>query len=302
MEINMVAAHLVQVKLLGDFAISVSTRTAAVWRPNRARTLFGVLLVNHEMLVPRERLEGSIWPASGRPAGATSLKVTVHALRKELDLRCGGDRDFLVVESRDHGYLLHVGPGVAVDFHDFEQLLQHARERELRGRTTEAVELYRKAMDLYCGDFLSADRDEWAVEQREWLRSSALRALDVLATNALRFGDAVACSRYCHRTIAIEPANERAFRLLMVVHARRGELDQVKNWYALCTRRLQDYFEVEPADDTRRLLLRALAGEYREPISRSPGEHRSGRQVEPHGLDRLGLENLRWGEPESYVT
>jgi two-component SAPR family response regulator len=260
----MTASHMVRVKFLGNFEISLSTRKAALWRPNKARTLFGVLLVNHEKLVPRQRLESTLWPTDERPAGTTSLKVTVHALRKALDLHCGRDRDFLVVESRDRGYQLHVGSSVAVDFHEFEQLLQFARQRELRRRAPEAVELYRQAIDLYCGDFLCTDNDEWVVEQREWLRSMALRALDVVAVDALRRGDTVACSRYCRRTLAIEPANERAFRLLMTVHARRGELDQVKNWYALCTQRLQDHFDVEPAGDTRRLLQRALAGEYFE--------------------------------------
>lgn len=255
----MIAARIVQVKLFGEFEISLPEWKGPVWRPNKARTLFAVLLANHEMLVSRERLESMIWPTSGNPAGATSLKVTVHTLRRALDLRCGGDRDFLVVESRDYGYKLRVGDGVTVDFHDFERLLRQARDLEMHSHTVEAMELYRQAMELYCGDFLPADRNEWAVEQREWLRSSALRALEILATRALQVGDIVACSQYCQRAITIEPANERAFRLLMAAHARRGELDQVKKWYLLCTHRLQEYFNVEPAEDTRHLLRRALA-------------------------------------------
>lgn len=83
----MASMEQVHVKLLGEFAFSTPGGEWIRWRANKARSLFGVLLVNKNIVVGKDRLRELLWPDVDRPS--TSLKVAVHALRKVLDTHLG---------------------------------------------------------------------------------------------------------------------------------------------------------------------------------------------------------------------
>ncbi|WP_330184293.1 hypothetical protein OHB26_12245 [Nocardia sp. NBC_01503] len=261
----MASMEQVHVKLLGEFAFSTPGGEWIRWRANKARSLFGVLLVNKNIVVGKDRLRELLWPDVDRPS--TSLKVAVHALRKVLDTHLGPDRDYLRVEYRDFGYTIEVGGDVIVDCHEFERHLTAAREAAAHDRPDAALRSYRQAVALYAGEFLSGEPDGWVTEQRHWLRLSVLNALDALAEYALEAGELIDAADACRRILAIDTANESAFRRLMMIHAHRGELQQVEQWYELCAQRLREQFELDPDHRTRSLRHRVLSRQF------TPGPH-----------------------------
>lgn len=252
-----------EIRCLGNFALLADGVPVKRWNAGRARSLFEFLLVNRNFVVLKERLEEVVWPSLDQAPGPTSLKVMVHGVRRRLEALTGPGSEDLAISYQDHGYMLHVSDRVLIDFDEFERLADAGRLAAARGENELAIELYQQAMTFYRGDFLAGGVDEWILDQREWLHSVALRVTDQLARYALEQSDLDAAMQYSRRTLDIDPSNEDAYRALMFVHARRGELYQVKRWHQLCTQRLRQ-LDVSPAPVTNHLLRKALRGEQVE--------------------------------------
>jgi len=248
----------IRVRYLGGFSFTNSRRPTDPWKPSRIRTLFSYLLINRNKVVLKEKLHSLLWPTTLYDSDASGLKVTVHALRKALEMRAGDTPDAFDLRYEDYGYVLHTGGAVWVDVDEFEALTNQTRIAEACHEVTTVDELCERAATLYRGDFLAGETGEWVTEQREWLRSIALRVMHLLTRNAMSRGDSSAATTYCRRTLEVDPCDEETYRTLMLVHARRGELGQVKRWHELCTRRLSEHLEIAPAEATDRLLHRVL--------------------------------------------
>lgn len=248
------------VRCFGDFRAEVNGEQVTRWRGGRTRSLFQYLLVNRDKVVLKDRLYEVLWPGTEWTSQSSSLKVAVHGLRAVLRGAAGDPRP-LEVTYQDGGYVLRVNGAVWVDVDRFASLTERAHTAACAGDLKRAADLYSQAVALYRGDFLAAEDADWVEEQRQWLRGRMLRALQFLSSRALHQDDSASAVAYCRRTLEIEPLHEGTYRTLMVVHARRGELGQVKRWHDLCTRRLREYLDAPPAELTNRLLLRALRGE-----------------------------------------
>jgi two-component SAPR family response regulator len=251
------------INCLGQFSLEINGRVVQRWRSGRSKNLFQYLLVNRNKLVLKESLHDVLWPDAEWSATSSSLKVAVHGLRQVLDAHKAIAPCDLEVVYQDFGYLLKTGDGVWIDFGEFEQLIAQAAAVESRNDLDRAAWAYEQAVTLYEGDFLIGETADWVGEQREWLRGSALRALNFLARYALRRGDEWRALGYCREGLKIDPCGEGFYRLTMLIHARRGELGQVERWYDLCVHRLRARLGVGPSPETTRLLGDAMAGVLR---------------------------------------
>jgi DNA-binding SARP family transcriptional activator len=76
------APEVVRIRLLGDFEVSVGTRTIAdsSWRLRKAASLVKLLAPGH-----RERAMDLLWPDLGTKAASNNLRGALHAARKTLD-------------------------------------------------------------------------------------------------------------------------------------------------------------------------------------------------------------------------
>lgn len=262
----MVTMTAMAVRCFGNFSVQVDGNPVARWRAGRARNLFQYLLLNHGRVVGRERLCDMLWPG-GEPAATTSsLKVAVHAIRRVLRDATDGAGQPVEIDCRDGGYVLFAGD-LWLDIEEFDACVTRGREAEEHGGHEDARSWFRRALEVYSGDFLAAESVAWVAEQREYSRSLALHALGYLRADALRRDDHPEIIAFCHRILEIDPYHEEMYQTLMLVHGRRGELGQVRNWHQMCLRRLRDDLEVAPTETTRRIYARAVRGELRVPSS-----------------------------------
>ncbi|MFD6225375.1 BTAD domain-containing putative transcriptional regulator [Streptomyces sp. NPDC060232] len=250
------AGPAVRVRFLGDFELTVNGTPVRRWRAGKARGLFQYLVVHRGQMLTRDRLYASLWPGTDSTAGS-SLKVAAHALRRVLDAHPDrpGDSGIQLVY-RDFGYVLNV-TGLWCDLDRFQELVHAGLRAATAGDTALARTRLRAAITLYGGEFLRGESADWVVEQREYLRALALRALGVLRADAEDREDFVELIELCKRTLEIDRHHEETYRALMAAHGRRGELACVRRWYELCARRMRDELAVAPGHETQRL-LRAL--------------------------------------------
>ncbi|MEU6309503.1 BTAD domain-containing putative transcriptional regulator [Streptomyces sp. NPDC047014] len=257
------AGPAVRVRFLGDFELTVNGAPVRHWRAGKARGLFQYLVVHRGQTLTRERLYASLWPGSDSTAGS-SLKVAAHALRRVLDAHPDrpGDSGIRLLY-RDFGYVLHVA-GLWSDLDRFQDLVHTGLRAATAGDTPLARTRLRSALSLYGGEFLRGESADWVVEQREYLRALALRALGVLRADAEAREDFVDLIGLCKRTLEIDRHHEETYRALMAAHGRRGELACVRRWYELCARRMREELAVAPDPETQLLLRTLLPAAARE--------------------------------------
>ncbi|MEU6159950.1 BTAD domain-containing putative transcriptional regulator [Streptomyces sp. NPDC047130] len=248
----------VRVRFLGDFELTVNGVPVRRWRAGKARGLFQYLVIHRGQTLTRDSLYEALWPGSGRPAGDSSLKVAAHGLRRVLDAHPdspGGSG--IRLHYRDFGYALDV-TDLWSDVDRFQELVHTGLRAAGAGDRTTARDRLRAAIALYGGEFLRGESTDWVVEQREYLRSLALRALDVLRADADEREDFPDLIEICRSTLGVDRHHEETYRALMAAHGRRGEHPCVRRWYDLCARRLRDDLAVAPSRETQRLLSAIL--------------------------------------------
>lgn len=254
-----IARQAVRIRFLGDFELTVNGAPVRRWRAGKARGLFQYLVIHRGQTLTRDRLYEVLWPGSDRSAGGSSLKVAAHALRRVLDAHPdSSDESGIRLHYRDFGYVLDIAE-LWSDVDRFQELVHGGLRAAGAGDRGAARERLRSAVALYAGEFLRGEDADWVVEQREYLRSLALRALDVLRADAVERDDFPDLIEICRRTLGIDRHHEETYRALMAAHGRRGELACVRNWYELCARRLRDDLDVVPSPETERLLAALVA-------------------------------------------
>lgn len=246
----------VAVYCLGGFSMTVNGRPVEQLRAGKIRSLFQYLLVNRGQVVLRQQLYEVLWPGIEWSRDSSRLKVAVHTLRRLL-AGCGAP---IQVLHRDFGYML-VADDIWIDYEEFQSWFDAARGAEARGDSGYAMRLYRKCVGCYRGDFLAGETARWVQEHQEWTRSIALRAMNRLRVEALNGDSPDEVVMWCRRILELDPYHERTYQMLMWIHGRCGELASVESWYRLCSQRLRDDLDVEPAPATKRIYLTAKRGE-----------------------------------------
>ncbi|MGW1957928.1 BTAD domain-containing putative transcriptional regulator [Streptomyces sp. NPDC001920] len=293
-----IARQAVRIRFFGDFELTVNGAPVRRWRAGKARGLFQFLVIHRGQTLTRERLYEALWPGSDRCAGDSSLKVAAHALRRVLDAHpdspCASG---IRLSYRDFGYVLDVAD-LWSDVDRFRELVHSGLRAAGAGDRGAARERLRSAVALYAGEFLRGESADWVVEQREYLRSLALRALEVLRADAVEREDFPELIEVCRSTLGIDRHHEETYRALMTAHGKLGEHACVRRWYDLCARRLREDLAVAPSRETDRLLQAILPVAL--PPATVPAEH-SARVPAAPGWSATGLRPrpLRRARPDA---
>ena len=251
----------VVVRCLGPFEIRVDGAAIDSWRPSKARTLFQYLVTHRDRPIHRDVLIGALWPEADGLSVGSSLKVTVHTLRGALSQMQRHTGEALTISSEESGYQLRTS-SLWLDVEQFEAAFRLGRAFEAQGQRDAALAAYAQAADCYRGEFLPEAWNDWVLFRRESLKDEYLFVLVRLADAAFQAEDFASCLHYCQMLLGEDHCREDTYRMLMVCHARLGQLGRVRRWYELCVRALAAELDAAPAPETELVLHQALAGKF----------------------------------------
>src|ERR1700736_5728717 len=141
---------------LGGFAFNVNGVSTQGPATRKARALMAFLIMNRSTDAARERLLETFWPDADPDRARDSFKTALWSIRR--CLRAAGiEADEFLVATKS---MVRWTADTTVDAVQFAEL---ARKND--------VEACREALQLYRGDFLEGDYDNWAVTERERLAS-----------------------------------------------------------------------------------------------------------------------------------
>lgn len=216
------------------------------WRSNTARELFYYLLFHGGE--SRELISLAFWPDSSPQRVRSNFHTTLYRARQAL-----GENAIIY---QDGIYRLNPNIDLWCDAHEMEKLTQQARL--LPPRDARAEDLWRRAVDLYHGDFLPSWDAEWVIYQRENLLEMYIEALVGLGQCARARNDPREAIRTFRRALDSDPFREDIHRAIMTCYADLGEKKQVAAHLAKLRALLDEELGIEPSAETLALAASLL--------------------------------------------
>jgi LuxR family transcriptional regulator, maltose regulon positive regulatory protein len=238
-EIARIPQQPLHIRSLGAFRVSVGEREIPTdrWKSGRARRLFQLLLIHRFRWVPGDLVLETLWPESDPEKSRVNLWQSVFQLRKILEPDLKELRASRYVRVEENGYRIEPGEGATCDLIEFEDALQKGDRLATSHRSRAAETHYRRALDLYQGEFLmETPYEELALQERERIRDLFVRAsvrMAELYGFTRRWND---CIPVCRRGLQEDPYNEELQYQLVQSHAalghRREALDAYQDFEA----------------------------------------------------------------------
>jgi DNA-binding SARP family transcriptional activator len=188
----------------GDVPISDS-----VWKTQKNKTLFKILLTNRGHALNKEHLMDWLWPEMDPDAASRNLRVAISQVRQALEphLRRGSQSRFLL--TTESGYAWNNQADYWLDAAEFESLCSKfsvdAKTEDSERRISDAE----RAKALYRGDYLEEDRyADWATAERERLREIYFALLTEMAETHARQGRYQQAISLCREVLAADRCRE----------------------------------------------------------------------------------------------
>ena len=214
-------------------------------QPKRVALLAYLCIAKPRGFHRRDKLLGLFWPNSDQDHARTSLRKSLHILRRALT---------------DQAILSRGDEEVAVDFNRVSCDAAAFEASAKANRLEEALELYRG--DLLAGFFIdeAPEFDQWLHSERMRLRASAARAALTLSDQYDTAGNVAAATGWARRSLELTDTDERALQKLIELQARSGDRTGAIQSYETFARRLAAEYETEPSAETRSLVERIRSG------------------------------------------
>src|SRR5581483_11472614 len=163
-----------RIELLGALALVRGDSRVGRFRLQKAASVLGYLAVFRGSAHPRETLIEMFWPRSRPEAGRNNLSQALSALRPHLEPP-GVAAGSVIVS--DRASVMLARETTATDLEELEDAL----ERASRARGDERTRLLGGAVELYRGELLLGQSEDWLRGERERVRRAALDAASALA-------------------------------------------------------------------------------------------------------------------------
>jgi DNA-binding SARP family transcriptional activator len=218
----------------------------AEWRATTAREVFLYLLFNGRQ--SRERISLVFWPENSTRRVRSNFHTTLYRIRQAL-----GEN---VITFQDGLYLVNPDLDVRCDATQFEQLAVQARLLSPRDARTE--DMWRRARELYQGEFLPSLDAEWVVPRRESLQEVYIEALIGLGKCMRARHDVKGALEAFRQALEVDPYQEDAHRSIMNCYADLGEKKRILDHLQGLQIRLRRDLAIEPSEETLTLAASLL--------------------------------------------
>jgi two-component SAPR family response regulator len=227
---------------LGSFDVQTSSGPAVDrnWLDQRPGRLLKYLVAQRGRPVAADEIAEALWPRTARhDTGA--VRHAVHLLRRRVA------SDYILTTSGRYALDL---TRVWIDADAFETGVRTGLQAFVTGDLDLTEPSLQRALALYRGDFLLENAyDEWALDERDRLRTLLEVPLRVLAELRLRQGDDAGAAGYIQRLARSEPFDADVHRLLVTVWLRQGLHTRALRHYERFKARLMRDFGVRPDFD-----------------------------------------------------
>ncbi|MDZ4771406.1 MAG: BTAD domain-containing putative transcriptional regulator [Chloroflexota bacterium] len=218
------------------------------WKAHAARVLFVHLLV--EGAQRREDLCLRFFPTTDDSKKAQNLfHTTVRRARDVIGAN--------VIVFQDDVYMINPEVSIWCDALVFERAVRDAKGKPRYDPLTS--ELWRRALDIYQGDFLPDCYMDWALDYRRHLSEVYLDALITMGEIAMARADLVEALRLFLQALKVDPLREHIYRQVFLIYAGMGLRHEIVAQWEKMKRLFLGELGVLPSPETVQLVKNLLA-------------------------------------------
>jgi DNA-binding SARP family transcriptional activator len=245
---------------LGKFELWLGHRLVSQWAGTKSKTLLKLMLASYPSPVPAAVLMEALWSGVENELARQRLHTAISDLRRALRAVQPDAGELVISQSGSYG--LNPTVRIRIDIAEFDRLRRAGQQYEQHGRVEEAQVAYRRAVELYRGDYLEEDLyEDWPTERREKLRGDYVAMLTRLGQWAFNSGDYEACQSWGRLTLECDPSHEYTHRLLMRCACRLGQRAAAIRQYRQCVDALRRELDAMPEPETEELYERLRQGQ-----------------------------------------
>lgn len=234
---------MLDIHLLGDFRIIHNGQPLTTISADRQQTLLAYLLLHRHAPQPRQQIAFILWPDSSEAQARGNLRTLLFSLRNALPAAA----EYIAADTLTVQWC--PAATYTLDVARFTEAVSAAKQATT---DTEAQRWWAQAVDLYQGDLLPGNYDDWLIPFREELRHQAIETLQRLAQLLEAAGDYRAALPYATRLLRHDPLHEGYYVGLMRLHALDGDRAGVRRVYEQCVHTLREELDAEPSKATTR--------------------------------------------------
>jgi predicted ATPase/DNA-binding SARP family transcriptional activator/uncharacterized protein HemY len=247
--------QLCEIMMLGRLMVVQGDREITRFRTQKTAALLAYLAFYPNQAHSREILIDMLWPDATLEDPRNSLSKALSSLRQQLEPPNVRRGSVLVADN----FKVQLNPeAITTDVLEFERHLQAAARA---AGSTEQIQQFIQAVELYRGVLLPGFYEEWVVPQQARLEQAyfqAVRELLQLLENAEDTGRAL---HYAGLSVGIDPLREEAHLQLIRLHVASGQMAEALRRYEQMERLFKERLGSEPSAAARALgeRLRAQA-------------------------------------------
>jgi DNA-binding SARP family transcriptional activator len=234
-----VVSAVIEFQLLGRFGIRAGDAWHAGPSAKKGGWLLQYLAAYPRRVATRDQLAAAFWPSCSSEDVTHRIHLTASGARAYLRALFGG---IDALQFAGSGYCWAAGVRIVSDV---DWLLAQSRHGTFDG--------YRRAIDLYGGEFLAGETADWLQPMRIKVATARDRALESLAVDLMQRDQWAQALDYALELIDSERGHEAATRLVMRCFAQLGQPARALQQYRLLTSYLLEQIGVEPSTETKKL-------------------------------------------------
>lgn len=248
-----------RIEMLGGFSVSTKGRMVQFNRSS-SRLLFQHLLVAYPRRMHEEELMEYVWPESEPAKSRANLRTAVKDLRRSLD-PYAVPRGSSYVTYDDQHYGLALPSESRLDYIRFADLISRCMRKEASdsGAVGGQVSDFRQALEIYRGPLLPMlPYESFVIELRERLQAlyqkGSLRFAELLIEEQ-NTGEA---ANVIERALEYDHLWTDGVKLLLHIHARRGETLKAIRVFRSYEGRMQSELGLQPDESVQRCFEQAV--------------------------------------------
>lgn len=242
-----------QVKIFRDIEKPFA---ADAWTTRRARDILCFIATSRHQRVAKDVLIDTFWPDDDPAVVEKNFHPTISHIRKALNSRQAFKQNFLIF--RDGSYQLDPALSYRIDTEDFERAIAEAEIAKREKDNNKLRAALEKANDLYQGDFMEGNYDNWVEDLRHYYQEQYWRVLGALAKLSFAEKRWTAAITFGERILGADPFREDIHRLILKTLAAQGKPAAVQKHFDRMAELMKNELGIAPAAETKNVLKTLL--------------------------------------------
>lgn len=243
-------------KFFGKLKLSdgLTSVTQEEMHSDRLVKLLAFLIIRRDHSCTIGEISDAIWGADSDINSSGAVKNLAWRLRKALKTRWP-DLEFLVTFKGSYKFnpCIHVVT-------DYEEMLELRNAGEKADDLEEQTRYYRRAFDLYDGEFMANFMDEpWILNQSAYYSNVFISLAIQLADNYEKLGRFDEMESVAEEVLKYEPLDERLWVALIKAKGSAGKYAEAEDAFHKASENLYNSLGIGPSDDLREAYNKALS-------------------------------------------